>query len=68
MKLGPITGNCVQVVPKRCDPNRPHGGATIKGKQCNFGNKTENKVSLIDLKFVTQVQLMVSPLGHIGAG
>lgn len=32
MKLGPITGNDVQMLPKKHEPNRPDGGAVIKAQ------------------------------------
>ncbi len=32
MVFCPLTGGCVQVLPKKYDTNRPDGGAIIKGQ------------------------------------
>ena len=40
MKLGPITGNDVQILLKEYDSNRPHGGAVINAQTRDFGKAT----------------------------
>lgn len=57
MKLGPITGNDVQVHPKKHDPSQPDGGAVIKAPMYNFGKATLHMQT--DLKFDAQGQLSV---------
>ncbi len=40
MKLGPTTGNDVQMLPKKHERNWPDGGAVVHVQKCNFGKAT----------------------------
>lgn len=60
MKLGPTTGNDVQMLFKKHNPDQPEDGAEIKAKNCNFGKAS---CGPIDMKFDSSMCSTKTSLG-----
>ena len=60
-----MTGNDVHSVPKKYEPNLPHGGATINDQKSDFGKKTDRLE--VFYTYAAQCALQKSLLDHRGA-